>query len=288
MRNLLAFISKNTHWVVFLILEVLSMILLFIYNSYQSSVFFSSANAVAGKIYEFEAAVHNFFSLSERNAQLTSRNLYLEQQVKALTNSKLEAEKDTNKLQKAQYDLLAGYKLIPAKVISNTLNRLDNLITIDKGHADGVRKDMGVACGNGVVGVVYLASEHYSVVIPVLNSRSNISVAIRQRGYYGYLHWDGKDRNMAYVDDVPRHARFKLGDIVETSGYSAIFPSGIIVGQIQHVYNSSDGLSYRVQVKLTTDFGSLRDVCVIDNTIMKERIDLMRAAEDSLKTNNGN
>lgn len=128
-----------------------------------------------------------------------------------------------------------------------------------------------------------MVSEHYSVVIPLLNSKSNLSVTIRKRGYYGYLHWSGGASDLAYVDDIPRHAKFRLGDLVETSGYSSIFPPGIIVGQILHVYNSSDGLSYRMQVKLTTNFGNLRDVCVIDNTAMTERIELMRAAEDSLK-----
>ena len=62
-----------------------------------------------------------------------------------------------------------------------------------------------------------------------------------------------------------------------------MFPPGIIAGQILHVYNSPDGLSFRVQVRLTTDFGNLRDVCVIDNSAMKERIDLLRSAQDSLK-----
>jgi len=134
-----------------------------------------------------------------------------------------------------------------------------------------------------VVGVVYMPSQHYSIVIPVLSSKSNISVAIRGRGYYGYLHWTGGASDLAYVDDIPRHAHFRLGDTVETSGYSSIFPQGIIVGRILHVYNSRDGLSYRVQVKLSTDFSNLRDVCVIDNTGMEERINLLRAAEDSLK-----
>ncbi len=115
---------------------------------------------------------------------------------------------------------------------------------------------MGVACGNGVVGVVYMVSEHYAVVIPLLNSKSNLSVTIRERGYYGYLHWTGGRADLAYVDDIPRHAHFRLGDLVETSGYSSIFPPGIIVGQILHVYNSADGLSYRVQVRLTTDLAT--------------------------------
>ena len=175
------------------------------------------------------------------------------------------------------------YKLIPAKVVSNTLDKANNLITIDKGRADGVEKDMGVACGTGVVGVVYMASSHYSVVIPVLNVRSSrISCAIRGRGYFGYLQWYGGDPSVAYVEDIPRHARFKRGDWVETSGYSAIFPPGILVGKIEKIFNSADGLSYRLKVRLTTDFGCLRDVVVISDSNIGEQMRLMEQVNDSI------
>lgn len=285
MRNLIEFIKKYNHWFVFVLLEVVSFVLLFKFNSYQGSVWFSSANAVAGKVYELDAAVKNYFSLTKINQQLSVRNLYLEQTVRKLSEQvdELTEKKDSSWLARTQEQVLNECKLIPAKVITNSLDKRDNFITIDKGRADGVRKDMGVACGNGVVGVVYMVSEHYAVVIPLLNSKSNLSVTIRERGYYGYLHWTGGRADLAYVDDIPRHAHFRLGDLVETSGYSSIFPPGIIVGQILHVYNSADGLSYRVQVRLTTDFGNLRDVCVIDNTAMEERINLLRNAEDSLR-----
>ena len=283
MRNLIDFITRYNHWVVFVILEVVSFVLLFKFNSYQGSVWFTSANAVAGKVYEADAAVKNFFSLTKINQQLNVRNLYLEQTVRKLSEQVHAETGDSSWLRRTQAQVLDQYKLIPAKVITNSIDKRDNFITIDKGRADGVRPDMGVACGTGIVGVVYMVSEHYAVVIPVLNSKSNISVTIRKRGYFGYLHWTGGASDLAYVDDIPRHAHFRLGDLVETSGYSAMFPPGIIAGQILHVYNSRDGLSYRVQVRLTTDFSNLRDVCVIDNTAMKERIDLMRSAQDSLK-----
>ena len=283
MRNLIEFLAKYNHWFIFVLLEVISFVLLFQFNSYQGSVYFSTANAVTGKIYEWDAAVRGFFSLTKINQQLSVRNQYLEQTVKKLAEQVKKQTKDSSRLEKIQMQLIKDYKVIPAKVISNSINRPDNLITLDKGSADGVRKDMGVTCGMGVVGVVYMVSEHYSVVIPVLNNKSNISVAIRKRGYYGYLHWNGGASDKAYVNDIPRHAHFRIGDVIVTSGYSSIFPAGILVGQVQHVYNSYDGLSYRVQIKLSTDFGNLRDVSVIDNTVMEERMQVLRAAEDSLK-----
>lgn len=283
MKNLLDFLARYNHWLLFIILEVASFVLLFQFNNYQGSVWFSSANAVSGKVFEWSASVEQFFALTKVNEDLTQRNLLLEQQVRLLADSLQQRDGDATLLQKQQLQLLADYRLIPAKVVSNTVNRRDNFITIDKGAKDGVKKDMGVVCGNGVVGIVYLVSDHYSILLPVLNSQSNISCTIKGRGYFGYLHWTGGATNLAYVDDIPRHAHFKLYDLVVTSGYSSVFPPGILVGKILHVYNSSDGLSYRLNVKLSTDFANLRDVCAIDNTAMAERIQIMQAANDSIK-----
>ena len=285
MHNLTEFLAKHNHWFVFLVLEVVSMVLLFRYNSYQGSVWFSSANAVTGKLYEWDSAVESYFSLSGVNSQLTQRNAFLEQQVRMLDDSiaRLTRSQEAAVTRLSSMVPFLGCRLIPAKVVANMVNRYDNLITIDKGSADGVKRDMGVVCGMGVVGIVYLVSEHYSIVIPALNSHSNISCTIQRRGYFGYLRWRGGSSQLAYLEDVPRHAHFKLGDNVVTSGYSSVFPPGVMVGKVLHVFNSADGLSYRVQVKLSTDFARLRDVCLVDDSALQERIDLMRAAQDSIK-----
>lgn len=285
MHNLTEFLAKHNHWFEFLVLEVVSMVLLFRYNSYQGSVWFSSANAVTGKVYEWDSAVESFFSLSGVNSQLTQRNAFLEQQVRMLDDSiaRLTRSQEAAVTRLSSMVPFQGCRLIPAKVVANMVNRYDNLITIDKGSADGVKRDMGVVCGMGVVGIVYLVSDHYSIVIPALNSHSNISCTIQRRGYFGYLRWRGGSSQLAYLEDVPRHAHFKLGDNVVTSGYSSVFPPGVMVGKVLHVFNSADGLSYRVQVKLSTDFARLRDVCLVDDSALQERIDLMRAAQDSIK-----
>ena len=286
MKNLLEFLHKHHHWFLFVILEVISAVLLFQYNSYQNSVWFTTANLIAGRVYEWSSAVEAFFSLTKVNEDLTLRNFYLERQVTQLRHLYSEATQEVSIKERQELEMLSQYKLIPAKVITNELHERDNLLTIDKGEADGVEPGMGVACGKGVVGVTYLTSPHYSVVIPVLNmSASRISCAIRGHDYFGVLRWDGKDAGIAYVEDIPRHARFKRGDLVETNGYSSIFPPGVLVGQIKQVYNSRDGLSYRLQVRLSTDFGNLRDVVVINDKNIMERVRLMRAAKDTLQLN---
>ena len=284
MRNLLDFLAKYSYWLLFALLEAISFVLLFRFNSYQGSVWFSSANIVTGKIYDTSSKIESYFQLSKINEQLTQRNLYLEQRLAKLERDLGDSAADTAMNKSLLLQSLHPYRLIPAKVVGMSWNRRDNLLTINKGEADGVKKDMGVVCGTGVVGIVYLTSAHYAIVIPVLNSQSNISCIIQGRGYFGYLHWTGGSISEAYVDDVPRHAHFKLYENVVTSGYSSVFPAGVMVGKILHVYNSTDQMSYRLKVELATDFGKLRDVCVIDNTALSEQADIMRAAEDSIRT----
>ncbi len=279
MRNLIEFLTKHYHWLLFVLLEAASVVLLFSYNSYQGSVFFSSANVVSGKCYEWSSKVTSYFSLSETNQQLTLRNTQLEQQLNVVKSQLEKTQVDTNLI---RAEVASEYNTITAKVVQNSINKKDNLITIDKGYADGVRKDMGVVSGTGVVGIIYLVGKHYSVALPVLNSRSNISCTIRKRGYFGYLHWQGTDSQYAYVEDVPRHAHYTKGDIIETSGYSSVFPKGITVGKVICTFNSADGLSYRIKIKLATDFANLHDVCIINNKKIIEQTTILQAATDSI------
>ena len=95
MRNLLEFLAKYNHWFVFVILEVIGLVLLFQYNNYQSSVWFSSANAVSGQCYKWSSEMASFFSLSKMNETLTQRNLYLEQQARILSNTLAKTGRDS-------------------------------------------------------------------------------------------------------------------------------------------------------------------------------------------------
>ena len=285
MRNLIEFLKKHHYWFVFVFLEVVSLFMVFQYNNYQGSVWFSSASYLTGLTLETDAKLRSFAGQGEANRNLTERNLMLEHEV-SLLREQLQEERtrnDSTYQGQGQIINLKDYKLIPAKVISNSVNKSDNLMTINKGRYDGVHGDMGVACGNGVVGVVFMVSGHYSVVIPALNIKSNISCTVQGKGYFGYLHWSGGPIDIAYVDDIPRHAAFEKGDTIVTSGYSSLFPPGILVGTILDQEDSKDGLYYRLKVQLSTNFGNIHDVCVIDDAAVREQLDLLRQATDSLK-----
>ena len=86
MRNLLEFLGKHNHWFLFVLFEIIGLVWLFRGHTYQGSVWFSSANVVAGKLYEWDSKVTAYFSLGDINEQLTARNVYLESQVKVLSD----------------------------------------------------------------------------------------------------------------------------------------------------------------------------------------------------------
>lgn len=267
MKHLLEFLWKYNHWLLFIVLEALAMALLLRFNPYQQSVWLSSAGRVTGTIYEWTDGVTSYFRLKGINKELSHRNAWLEERVSALERHLREIG-DTSA---AVQQLPPPYQTIQAQVIKNSLNRVDNYITLDQGAAAGIRPDMGVAGTQGVVGIVYKVSSHYALVLSVLNSRSNISCMIQGSGYFGYLRWEGGDSRYAWLEDLPRHAEFELGDTVVTSGYSAVFPQGVTVGTVDDAVDADDGLSYRLKIRLATDFGRLDAVRILARTGQEEQ-----------------
>ena len=274
MRNLLNFLLKYNYCFLFILLELISFVLLFRFNHYQGSVFFTSSNKLAGSVYEAANQVTGYFHLKSINDDLVQKNVELELQMEHLRKALSDVTRDSMSVEQLKKDALSGYDMYKARVINNSLTHIDNYITIDKGEKDGIRSEMGVVNGNGIVGIVYLTSDNYSVVSPVLNSKSNISCKIKKSDYFGFLKWEGGSSKYAIVKDMPRHSLFELGDTVVTSGHSAVFPGGIPVGTIEEITDSQDGLSYQLKVKLFTDFARLNDVRVIVRKGQEEQIKL--------------
>ena len=123
MRNLLDFLYKYHHWLVFVLLEVVSVVLLFQYNSYQGSVWFSSANAMAGKAYEIESKMTSYLTMARVNEELTLRNMYQERQLDQLRRLYAEATKDTTDMQRKELEFLSHFQLISAKVVENSIHK---------------------------------------------------------------------------------------------------------------------------------------------------------------------
>lgn len=263
MRALLDFIKKYNYWFLFILLEGISLGMLFRFNAYQRSIWFTTANTMSGVLMEKRSDVVAYMNLGEQNQQLTQKNIVLEQKINLL-REKLAADGNGD-LSLLQGDMVEDFRLIPAKVVDASLFKKNNYLTVNKGEKDGIRPEMGVVSGTGVVGIVYATSQNFALVMPLLHEKSNISCQLRGTGYFGYLKWEGGAPTTALLVDIPRHAKVEIGMEVETSGFSAVFPAGLQIGKVVHIDDSADGLSYRLQVELSVDFASLRDVCMMQS-----------------------
>ena len=280
MDTFLEFFRRYYYWLLFLILEIISFGLLFQYNTYQGSVLFTAANSLVGKISSWHTEVISFINLKKTNTTLSLENIYLQKQVADLREILDKKQHLITKNEKQVFDSLNNYTLIQAQVVSNSLHRNKNYIIINKGEIDGIRNDMGVVGGGGIVGIVCLTGPHYSLILPTINIQSNISCRIRHSNYFGYLQWEGGSTCYAVLNDIPHYAHIHKGDYVETSGFSSVFPSGLFVGKVSHISNAPDGLSLQLKINLGTDFGNLTDVCVIKNKEKKQIDDLRKKFED--------
>ncbi len=280
MRNLLDFIIRHNSGFLFILLEAIALVLLMRLNNYQQSVIFTSANAVSGSIYRLSGWVKSYFHLREDNAVLLERNILLEQKLASMEHALKKEQGDSLGYAYLETMIRGRYDDLGAMVINNSIDRNDNYITIDKGSADGIRPEMAVVGAGGVVGAVYKTSANYSLVIPLLSGKSNINCKIARSGYFGYLRWEGHDPSHAYLRDLPRHAEFSIGDTVVTSGFSTMFPEGLMVGTIDDISDSHDGLSYRLRVLLSADFGKLTNVRVLTNKDADERKQLEQQKHD--------
>ena len=263
---------RHGAWFTFLLLAGISCFMLFRGNPYQQAVGMTSAGAVTSTVYGAANAVTGYFhlrtineDLQQRLADLEMENLNLRSQ---LRDDELRIWADSVRPDSA----LAPYRFITARVINNSVARANNFITLNRGSLDGIRPEMGVVDQNGVVGIINVTGPHTARAISLLNSDLRLSCKVKGSDAFGSLVWDGESPLRARLEELPRHAKFKVGDTIITSGYSTVFPEGIPVGVIEKHDKDHDDNFYQLGIRLLTDFTTLSTVRVIEN-FMKEEIE---------------
>ena len=271
MNNIFQFLYKHLHWIVFIVLETVCFVLLFSYNSFQGSVYLSTANDVVARLLNGKDRMTTYFGLADKNRILAEQNAQLQQRIMELEMlnehhylDSLSEEESIRRIHRT------GYHITPAQIIDKSINKRDNYFTIDRGTADGIAPDMGVMGVEGLVGIVYKCAEHYSLVMPVLNGNSSISCKVFGKNDFGYLRWNGGDSRYAMLYDLPRYSNVEAGDTIVTSGNSSFFPEGIMVGRVEEAYTSSDGLYMNLRVQLSTPFSRLEHVFVVSKMDAEE------------------
>lgn len=281
MRNLLNFIIRYSTGFVFAFFVLLSCILLSRRDAYHTSVMLTSANAVTGTVYQTTSNITGYFNLRSINERLQKSNARLE-------NENLNLRNRIASLQAVVADSAfvmpeERYDYVLASVINNATSHPRNYFTINRGLKDGVKPGMGVVDQSGIVGIVNVCGKHTSRVISLLNETQHFNVKLKDTPFVGTLTWRGGNPKIAYMEDVPRHATFSIGDTVVTSGFSTTFPSGLNVGTIMGRIHASDDNFYILKVNLSSDFKALSTVRVIKD-IYKNELDSL--VNFDIKTDN--
>jgi rod shape-determining protein MreC len=268
MRNLLNFLAKYNNLIIFLILEGIAIILLTTGNEYHNARFIKGIRGLTGNFEERISNTRAYFNLRETNLLLATENVALKNRIERMNRENEElffSVTDSVYNQQFQYTL--------ARVSNNFVNRQKNFFTINKGTGQGLAVDMAVVSANCVAGVLVSCSENYSVAMSVLNVDFRLSARIKSNGYFGSLNWDGRNYSHAVLSEIPQHVTFGIGDTIETTGYSAVFPEGMLVGTISD-FVKTGGDFFRIEVALFTDFRKLNYVNVIGNMRKAEQQEL--------------
>ncbi len=254
--------------------------LLFNNNPYQHYIYLTSANKISSLVFKTSGMVTSYFHLHDINEDLQRRNVSLESEVIWLRKELARYQEDVVADSLARDSSLMQFDFILAHVISNSVSRANNYITIEKGALDSIHPEMGVVDQNGVVGIVNIVGDHSARVISLLNPKMRLSCKVKGREYFGSLVWDGVSPHEALLEEMPRHEKFKKGDTIVTSGYSAVFPEGIPVGTIISHEKEHDDNFYALRIKLFTDFTTLSTVRVIRNN-MKDELMMIQTGEEN-------
>ncbi len=273
MRSLLNFLLNFHLVILFLLLEFFSFFLLIQYNDYQRASFLNSSSNLSGKVYKSLSNVTQYLRLNKKNLELVNAVArYRNFSEDAYKNNQVSLVKVLDSVYIQQYEF------IPATVINNSVNKQNNYLTLNMGTKQGIDKGMAVISPMGIVGIVKESSDNFSSVISLLNQNLRVSGMIQRNGYFGSINWDGVDYQRVILSDLPSHVEVLKGDTVVTSGYSAMFPKGELIGLVDGIEKSERGDFLKVQVKLSVNFKNLAHVMVVKNLLKEEQLMLEKEA----------
>ena len=278
MQKILFFFIKYNGIFAFVILEIIALSLYFTRNSNPNKdAFISSANGVIGRLYESTSRVSRYWNLSAVNDSLAHENAELKMRLPGSKFTSLVEVKEIKDTTLRQH-----YEYFEAKVVNNTIHRPHNFLTINRGAKQGLMPNSGVLNGNGkgILGVVQTVSDNYAVVMSILNIDMRISAKILRNDYFGVMVWDGRDSRYMTLESIPKHTHIQIGDTIVTSGFSTIFPEGILIGKVES-FEKPQGLNfYTIKVALFNDVNRAQYVYVVNNLLREERLKIEKEAKN--------
>ena len=172
--------------------------------------------------------------------------------------------------------------LIPAvaSVVANSINRQQNLITLNRGLRDGVQPEMALLSPAGaMVGYVVDCSDRYAVAMSVLNTSFRASGRLAGSDYFGSIYWDGVDPHVVVLGELSKYADPQPGDEVVTTGFSQYFPEDVLIGEVESAELNETRTAYTVRVRLAAEMSRLTDVVLVGNRDLYEIRELQQSEQ---------
>lgn len=269
MKDRNKYILHLINFLVFILLETAAVWLISRNSVIQRSDILRSVSAVTNTFSSGAGNVGRYFSLGKINRRLSEENVALRRE-----NDRLQAALSDLAVPDSLLTESPLFDYIPALVVSNSTDRLHNILIINKGKRDGIAVDMGVVTDRGIIGYILSAGEKYSKVSSILDIDNMASGTLTGSNTFGVIQWDGKTARRTVMHDIPVHTVFSEGDTVVSSGYSLIYPPGIPVGTVSGQM-LRDGVNYDLTIDLFEEFSRLRQVYVVSRRDIQELNDLM-------------
>ena len=213
---------------------------------------------------DFVDVILNFSSVRAENKALTKENEELKN--KLTENSDLEEE---NERLKSLLDLKnqnENYNYIATNIISYAGNGVIDGYVVDKGSNDGIKKNMVVISGAGLVGQVSSVGNNWAIVQTIINENINVSVMVEStRENTGILQGYTTNSNeyLLKVSNLPMDSTVQEGDQIITSGLGMLYPKEIRVGEVVSVEEDKVKVMKTAVVKPSVDFNKLEELFII-------------------------
>lgn len=284
MSKLFDFILAKKHWLLLFLLMSLSLGMLMHDGLYRQSLSLYVRTWLSGYSNEAVSVAYSYIDLQRKTEELLVERARLEQELStmrrrmsdAIASGQMPAQPLSDSL-RAPSDSLAHEGFVLARVINVHQDSGDSYYVINKGQRDGLQRDMPVMSASGVMGTVMSTSNNYAVVIPITNPKMRLSCMVRGKEYKGQISAVGYNRPI-YFSGVSLQAEIAKGDTIVTSGYSYIFPEGLMVGVVEEkdakgaLGASAAFGSFRV--KPATNFDRISHVYVLLHQPMTEAQEL--------------
>jgi rod shape-determining protein MreC len=237
---------------------IASMVLLTFNDNPQIRSLRTIAVASVGFLQDVFTIFPDYVHLQAENRALRELNVSLADEVSRLREARLENLRLRQMI--GLHDRPRPSHL-PADVVGKNLQLLRNTITLDVGEREGVRANMPVVTGSGLVGKITATSLHYAIAQILLNKELRVSAKIQRSRVDGILRWDGGAH--LQLTNVAKTLDVLPGDVVITSEYSSIYPPGIRIGVVTDTHPVEGSLFQSIGVAPDVDFTRLEEVFVI-------------------------